>query len=120
MRSWPRNPKNDAFHHSSIELGRELEVLLKEPVIVCFNEFCDPDVPAAFAEAAARGAVEIRVITPMMIRGGSHSDREIPDLIASEKTKYPHIRFRYVWPFQPAQVAGFLSARLVEEPQAVE
>jgi sirohydrochlorin ferrochelatase len=55
---------------------------------------------------------EIAVVTPMLMRGGSHAEQEIPALIAAAQKRHPHKRIRYAWPFQTEHIARFLAEHL--------
>jgi CbiX protein len=52
------------------------------------------------------------VVTPMMTRGGEHSEADIPMAIARARSRHPSVRFQYAWPFAPAEVAGFLAMQI--------
>jgi sirohydrochlorin cobaltochelatase len=113
MRAWPRNAQNDPFAVASEELALALRHAVGHPVIAAYNEFCGPSLDEAFDLAAARGAEQIVVVTPMMTRGGEHSEVDIPAAIARGQARYPGVPFRYAWPFDVAAVAGFLAAQVL-------
>ena len=112
MRAWPRTAQNDPFQAGSLELADQLRRATGLEVIVGFNEFCAPDLDEAFDQAAAQGAESIIVITPMMTRGGEHSEVDIPAAIRRAKERHPQIPMLYVWPFDAAEVARFLAAQM--------
>ncbi|MFQ6616816.1 MAG: sirohydrochlorin chelatase [Fidelibacterota bacterium] len=109
MRTWPRTPDNDPFHAGSRELGASLEKTTGRDVVVGFNEFCAPSVDEALDEAVHRGGDRVVVITPMMTRGGEHSEKDIPAAIERARNKHPSIEFTYVWPFETSRIADFLA-----------
>lgn len=112
MRNWPRTPQNDPFWAASLSLGRHLSQATECEVLVGFNEFCQPSLDGALDQAVAAGAEKITVVTPMMTRGGEHSEVDIPAAIRSARERHPGISFHYVWPFDPAEVARFLAAQI--------
>ncbi len=112
VRNWPRDDKNDPFWAGSNALAEALREATGHEVIVGFNEFCGPSLDVALDAAASRGAEEVVVVTPMMTRGGEHSEADIPNAIGRAVRKYPRISFRYAWPFDPADVARFLASQL--------
>lgn len=112
MRGWCRTPSNDLFWASSQELARALEVRCGLPVRTAFNEFCDPDVESAFEALAREGFTHVCVVTPMLTRGGVHSEREIPEEIRKARNAHPDLRIDYVWPIDPARTAEFLAERI--------
>ncbi len=112
MRAWPRTPQNDPFHTGSQELAEHLGRVTGCKVIIGFNEFCAPSLDEALDQAATDAAERIIVITPMMTRGGEHSETDIPAAIRRAKEQHPAIPMLYVWPFDAAEVARFLAAQM--------
>lgn len=51
---------------------------------------------------------KIFVVTPMMTRGGEHSELEIPAAIEHFKDRFPDVHIEYVWPLKSVQVAQYL------------
>jgi len=111
VRRWPRTLRNDPFHAASLELARRLEEATGSRVVVGFNEFCAPTLGEALAEAAGV-AQRVVVVTPMMTRGGEHSEHDIPVAIAKARAAHPDVEFLYVWPFDTTDVAGFLAEQI--------
>lgn len=109
LRGWPRIPENDPFHAASYELGRALSDAAGAPVIVAFNEFCDPAVEAAIALAAEGSPEEIVVVTPMLTPGGEHAAHHIPEAIERARRAHPGTRFLYAWPVPLEATASFLA-----------
>ena len=52
------------------------------------------------------------VVTPMMTRGGEHSEVDIPAAVDEAGKRHPETRYVYVWPFDTAAVAGFLANQI--------
>lgn len=114
MRNWHRTPQNDPFYFASLELANYLSQSTKSEVIVGFNEFCAPSLDEALDQAVTRGAEKIIVITPMMTRGGEHSEKDIPAAIARAQERFPKIKIIYAWPFQTSEVAQFLANQIAK------
>jgi len=112
MRNWPRTPENDPFHAASLEIAHALEEILEAGVYVGFNEFCAPTIEEAIGEAAYQSPDRIIVTTPMMTRGGEHSEKDIPQAIQRAKELYPDAEIVYAWPFDISDVAGFLAKHI--------
>ena len=113
MRAWPRTAQNDPFYAGSQELAAHLSEATGCEVIVGFNEFCAPSLDEALSQAIAREAEKVIVITPMMTRGGEHSEVDIPAAVQAAQAKHPEAQILYVWPFEISDVANFLAAHIV-------
>ncbi len=113
VRAWPRSAENDTFFVASQELAAELARATGNEVVLGFNEFCAPDVPAALDRAAA-GAERVVVITPMLTPGGEHAEVEIPAQVQDARTRHPGVEFVYAWPYAMADVAAFLARRIAK------
>lgn len=109
IRDWPRDGTNDPFHTGSMRLASEIEQALGMPVIVGFNEFCAPDLATAFELAVRQRPGRVIVVTPMLTRGGGHSEEEIPQAIEAARRKHPGVEFHYAWPIGESEVARFLA-----------
>ncbi len=112
VRAWPRTPQNDPFWAASLEMGERLSQATGCEVLVGFNEFCSPTLDEALEQAVATGADQIVVVTPMMTRGGEHSEVDIPAAIERVRQQSPDASFLYVWPFDVEAVAGFLAEQM--------
>ena len=112
MRAWPRTAENDPFHAASQEMADHLQKATGSRVIVAFGEFCAPRMDEAMDRAAALSPSRIVAITPMMTRGGEHSEVEIPAQVQKAQGRHPNIQFLYVWPFELPDVATFLAAQI--------
>jgi sirohydrochlorin cobaltochelatase len=112
MRRWPRTPENDPYFHASIEIAKKIEEILGERAYVGFNEFCAPTIEEAIGEAAASSPDKIIVLTPMMTRGGEHSERDIPYAIQKTQKLHPGLEIVYAWPYDVSDVAAFLAQHI--------
>jgi len=112
MRIWPRTSANDPFYGASQELAAALAREMGCEVIVGFNEFCAPTLDEALDQALARGAERVVVTTPMMTRGGEHSEVDIPAAIQRAQGCHPESQILYAWPFTASDVAGFLAKQI--------
>jgi sirohydrochlorin cobaltochelatase len=112
MRAWPRSAGNDPYYAGSQDLAHHLRQATGLPLLVGFNEFCAPSLDEALDQAAAALPGRIIVVTPMMTRGGEHVEHEIPAAVGRAQSRYPAVRVEYLWPFDVAQVADFLAARI--------
>lgn len=120
MREWPRNAQNDPYHAASQDLAAQLTSATGHQATAGFNEFCGPTLDEALDLAAGGGADTVVVVTPMMTRGGEHSEKEIPAAVDDARKRHADVRFVYVWPFDSADVAGFLASqvsRFLENPE---
>jgi sirohydrochlorin cobaltochelatase len=109
MRNWPRTEQNDPFYAGSEKLGADLRKTSGCEVIVAHNEYCAPSTDEALDRAVSGGTEQVVVITPMMTRGGGHSEVDIPQAVERAKTRHPRATFTYVWPFDTHKVAQFLA-----------
>jgi sirohydrochlorin cobaltochelatase len=112
IRAWPRTAQNDPFWAGSQELARDLRAVTGYEVIVGYNEFCAPSLDEALDQAAALKAEKVIVITPMMTRGGEHSEVEIPAAIRRVQARHPRSPFLYAWPLDISAIAQFLAAQV--------
>ena len=112
MRAWPRTAQNDPFYVGAHDVADHLGRATGCEVVVGFNEFCAPSLDEALDQAAMQAADRVVVITPMMTRGGEHSEVDIPAAIRRAQERHPGLSIRYVWPFEASDVAAFLAARI--------
>ena len=117
VRCWPRNADNDPFHVASLELARDLEQVVRCPVLVGFNEFCAPSLDEALQRAITDGAEKVIVVTPMMTRGGEHAEADIPAAIHRAQERHPDVRIQYAWPFDSGDVARFLAEQIARRTE---
>jgi len=111
IRRWPRTKQNDLFYATSQNLARMVSGRTGCLCFAGFNEFCRPTLKEAL-DAAAAGSGRVTVLTPMMTRGGSHSEIEIPRAVDLARRRYPRVKFQYLWPFPLEAIADFLAERL--------
>jgi sirohydrochlorin cobaltochelatase len=112
MRAWPRTPKNDPFHAGSIDIASNLPEVTQLVAIPRFNEFCRSCHEQAFEQVIKSDPDKIIVITPMMTRGGRHSEVDIPAVIKRIESQYSEVSIDYIEPFYSAQVAQLLAAQI--------
>jgi sirohydrochlorin ferrochelatase len=112
IRTWLRNEQNDPFHAASRDLATHLSQESGSEVVVGYNEFCAPTIDEALQSAVDKKANRIIVVTPMMTRGGKHAEKDIPAAIEEFRELHPEIQVIYAWPFDTAEVAGFLSGHI--------
>jgi sirohydrochlorin cobaltochelatase len=112
MRAWPRTAQNDPFYVGARDVADHLGRATGCEVVVGFNEFCAPSLDEALDHAVAKAADRVIVITPMMTRGGEHSEVDIPAAIRRAQERHPGLSIRYVWPFEASDVAAFLAAQI--------
>jgi sirohydrochlorin cobaltochelatase len=112
IRNWTRNEQNDPFHIASQELAKQLTEISGIEVIVGYNEFCAPSLEEALQSAVNKNADKIIIATPMMTRGGEHTEKEIPAKIKEFSKRCPKVEIKYAWPFDTLQVARFLSEHI--------
>lgn len=112
MRAWPRTPGNDPFHAGSVQLAARLQGVTGREVILGFNEFCAPSLDEALDTASSHRPSRVMVLTPMMTRGGEHSEVDIPGAIRRAEGRHPGVTIVYAWPFEVDEVARFLAALL--------
>ncbi len=119
IRNWPRTRENDLYFFASKEIAEALTKTSGLEVILGFNEFCAPSLDQALDDAC-RKTGSVTVITPMMTRGGSHSECDIPEAIRKAKANHPSVEFNYVWPFDVGGIARFLTEQMnLREKSAV-
>jgi sirohydrochlorin cobaltochelatase len=112
IRAWPRTAENDPFYAGSLALAQQLRQAAGHEVIMGFNEFCAPSLDEALDQAAVQLPDKVIAITPMMTRGGAHSEHDIPVAIQRAQARHPSINFIYVWPFDLSAAANFLAAQI--------
>lgn len=111
IREWPRTAANDPFFAGACALQQALAHAANCEVLLGFNEFCSPTLDKALDQAVDQGAERVVVITPMVTRGGEHSEKEIPEAVQAAGDRHPGVEFRYVWPLDLEAIAGFFAAQ---------
>ena len=101
IRGYPRNAENDPYWHNLTLLARRIEEMgVFRRVYIAFNEFCAPSVEDAIHTALKENPdARIVVVSTMMMPGGEHSDRDIPEKVERAKRMYPHRKIIYAWPY---------------------
>ena len=54
-------------------------------------QFNQPDLPAAIARATGQGAQQV-VVVPLFLYLGLHMQRDIPEILAEQKNRYPGVK----------------------------
>lgn len=110
LRSWPRTPTTDPYREGVLALAAALRKKLPvdTELLVAFNELCAPSLEEAIAARVASGEDDFTVVPTMLTPGGVHSEVEIPETIASLRAAHPHVRMRYLWPFDLDLLAELL------------
>jgi sirohydrochlorin cobaltochelatase len=119
MHTWPRSEKNDPYFKSTQDLSAALKNKTGWEVLVGFNDFCDPSITDACTSAAQKGAERVFIITPMMMAGGKHSEKDIPEQIRSAAQKHPHVQFVYVWPIPQDDIVNFLNDQIQKKHKSL-
>ncbi len=109
VRDWPRTPASDPYKYGLEELATALRAQLAgRRLSIAYNEFCAPSIDEAMDALVADGVAEVEVITTMFTPGGSHSEYEIPEILAGVRRRHPGLMVRYAWPFDMQRAATFL------------
>lgn len=112
MRHWPRTPENDPYAMGLNRLAAAIEREIGAPVRVGYNEFCAPAVAEAISAAATEGYRRIVVVPSMLTSGGSHSERDIREIVQAVQDRHPHVQIVYAWPFDEALAAQVFAAQV--------
>lgn len=113
IRRWPRTPATDPYRSGLEAVAARLRPHLDGALFaVAYNEFCAPSLEESVEELLAKGATEITVTTTMFTPGGSHSELEIPEILAQLRQRYPAVLLRYAWPFDLDRVATLMTEQL--------
>ena len=109
IRMWKRTPVNDPYKTGLESLASEMENYLDGYHIkTAYNEFCYPDIENAISELVEDNFPKIILVTTMITRGGSHSEKEIPEELNRFQIQHPTIDIQYAWPFCIKSFAEFL------------
>lgn len=109
IRNWPRTAESDPYKAGLEAVASRLrERLAPRRLAIAYSEFCTPSVEQAVADLAAEGYQRILLVTTMFTPGGSHSDRELPELVELLRQDHPGVEIEYLWPYDLDQVADFL------------
>ena len=109
IRRWPRTEATDPYRSGLEAVAAQLRPLLDGILFaVAYNEFCAPTLEEAVEDLIKQGASQITVTTTMFTPGGSHSEVEIPEILAQLRLRYTGIELCYAWPFDLHQIAETL------------
>ena len=113
IRRWERSPETDPYKSGLESLASHMEKFLDGFILkTAYNEFCYPTIEEAVGELADEGVSKIILVTTMITRGGSHSEREIPEELEVIRKKFTSIDIQYAWPFDMDTFALFLSSHV--------
>ena len=113
IRKWERTPQNDPYKTGLESLASHMEPMLEGYILkTAYNEFCYPDIENAISELAEDNFSKIILVTTMITRGGSHSEKEIPEELHKYQKKHPTIDIQYAWPFCMNGFAEFLGVHI--------
>lgn len=109
IRRWPRTPATDPYQPGLEAVAEQLRAQLDGVLFaVAYNEYCAPTLEESVEDLTKRGATHITVTTTMFTPGGSHSEVEIPEILARLRRQYPGVELSYAWPFDLSIVAKML------------
>lgn len=112
MRAWPRTAQNDPYYAAAQALATQLAPATGSRVVVGFGEFCAPSLDEALDQAMEEAPEKVIVVTPMMTRGGGHSEVDIPEAVGRARERHPATPIVYAWPFDVAEIALFLASQI--------
>jgi len=113
IRTWPRTPETDPYRAGLEAICERLQRLMPDrKVVAAYNEFCAPSVEAAVEALASQGVKSILLVTTMFTRGGSHSERDLPQVTERLRQRFPTVRIDFAWPFDLDLVAEFLRTHI--------
>lgn len=113
IRRWPRTEATDPYRSGLEAVAAQLRPLLDGILFaVAYNEFCAPTLEEAVEDLINQGASQITVTTTMFTPGGSHSEVEIPEILAQLRPRHPGIELCYAWPFDLHLIAETLFQQL--------
>ena len=113
VRGYPRTPENDPYWYNMMLLAEKLKnVGGFMDVIPAFNEFCAPTIEEAVEKAAEKKPEGVIVVPTMIIRGGEHSEEDIPRKLEKVKRRIGGLKLIYAWPFDASEIAAFLASQV--------
>ena len=114
IRRWPRTPVTDPYQPGLESVAAQLRAQLDGVFFsVAYNEFCAPTLEESVEDLIRKGATHITVTTTMFTPGGSHSEIEIPEILAHLRRQYPGVELCYAWPFDLSMVAKMLQEQVL-------
>jgi len=113
VRTWPRTDDSDPYKAGLEAVGRALALRLGERRLeIAYNEFCAPSPDEVIDRLVAEGVEKLRLLTTMFTRGGSHSEKDIPELVERTRKRHPGVSIDYSWPYDLELVADLLAGQL--------
>lgn len=114
LRSWPRTEKNDPYWAGVHKVADQIKNLHPHnPLLVVFNEFCAPTLEQGIQTLIEQHQVnKIVIFSSMIMPGGSHAEKEIPEEVNRMRSKFPNKEFHYIWPYPMENLAHFFSNAL--------
>lgn len=116
IRNWKRTKRNDPYWEGLHELSDIMEKESGFKVFTGFDEFCSPDVVECISNAVKCGYKKIFVLSSMLIKGGSHSEKNILKKVKTAKSLFPHIDIHYAWPIPIKKIARFFIENVLNSP----
>ncbi len=83
-----------------LQFAQNLAVHLGVATQPCFLELAEPSIGEGFARCVAGGAQQIAAL-PLFLGSGRHHKRDVPDLLAEARARYPGVALRYGAPLGP-------------------
>jgi len=109
VRRHPRTPQNDPYDAAVKELARRVKEMGNFPiVVVTHNEFCGLDVDEGIEEAIKQGAQKVIVVSTMVMKGGTHNEKDIPSKIEKARRNHPNIPIIYAYPHDTDDLARLM------------
>ena len=113
IRHWKRTPETDPYKSGLETLASRMGPLLGNYTVkTAYNEFCYPSIADAVEELVNENFAKIILVTTMITRGGSHSEREIPEELEALRLRYRDIDIQYAWPFSVDTFALYLATHV--------
>ncbi len=98
-------------------LARQVARLLPQwPVELAFLELAQPDVPLA-AERLLQRRLPAVVVAPLLLFAAGHWKRDLPELVAGLRSRYPEVRFLLLPPLECDEAVVALAAERFREAQ---
>lgn len=113
VRHWPRSAATEPYSAGLEAVAEHLaRRVAPRRLVLAYNEFCAPSVEEAIESLVRQGATRITLATTMFTPGGSHSELEIPQIVARARAAHAGVEIRYAWPFDLARAAAFLADQI--------
>ena len=113
IRRWKRTPETDPYRSGLEALASRMEKFLNNFIVkTAYNEFCYPTIEESVRDLLEGNVSKIILVTTMITRGGSHSEKEIPEELEALRKKFKDIDIQYAWPFDIDTFALFLSTHV--------